>query len=312
MGIYAVMPLSLVFIGIDWILFGGQIKMSLPVDPRIYIWFVLLFMLPHIFASFFSFAEKEYFDYYRGRLLRGAQIAVLLGIFLPALAGATILPVIAFVTYTMIHVFMQQSGVSKSLMRNTAPSHIYWQWLGITISTVIYAYLLIPSPWLRGLFNDSSVFAGGLILVVIIYCLLAVNIVKQSQTTLGKIYFLGTHILPILGVFYIIVGYPILALIISRIIHDLTAYTFYIAHDSNRFKRSRSNFLYIAASKIKLPVYIASPVVSILLAITVSNFNSATISVLLTCFFFLHYYTESVIWKNNTLHRTEIKFSPYK
>ncbi len=312
LAIYAVMPLSLICKAIDSLIFNGHVQQALPVDPRVYVWFVLLFMVPHIIASFFSFADKEYFDYYRSRLLRGAQIAVILGIFLPAFAGATILPILAFVTYTMIHVFMQQSGVSKSLMRNAAPYHVYWQWLGIAIATVIYAYLLIPMTWLQNVINNSNVFMVVLVIVLIIYNLLALNIVKQSRTRLGKIYFLGTHFIPILGIFYIVVGYPIITLVIPRIIHDLTAYTFYITHDNNRFVKSHSNIIYRATAKLKLPVFVASPFVSILLAFTIAKLNSATLTIILTCVFFLHYYTESMIWKKDTLHRMQIKFSPYK
>lgn len=310
LAIYFVMPLSLITMVVDYLLWGGTIKNLLPVDPRTYAWFVLLFMVPHIIASFFSFADKEYFDYYKPRLLRGAQIAVTLGIFLPALAGGTILPLLAFATYTMVHVFMQQSGVSKSLMKNNASSHAYWQWLGIAIATAVYAYLLIPVPWLQKSFNNPAVVIGSL-LIFTVYSLLAVSIVKQSHTRLGKVYFLGSHSIPIVGVFYIVAGYPIFALLIPRIIHDLTAYTFYITHDNNRFAKSRSNLLYKATSRLKIPVYVASPVISILLAYAIALFNSATLAVILTCIFFLHYYTESMIWKRDTLHRMQIKLSPY-
>ncbi len=311
LAIYSVMPLSLLFIAADSFVLNGHIKVSLPVDPRVYAWFVILFMVPHIIASFFSFADKEYLEYYKPRLLRGAQIAVILGIFLPAIAGATILPILAFATYTMIHVFMQQSGVSKSLMKNSAPAHVYWQWLGIAISTVIYSYLLIPMPWLDKIGGYSNLIKAVSVLVLGIYSLLAINIARQSRTKLGKVYFWGSHSMPILGALYIVSGYPILALLIPRIIHDLTAYTFYITHDNNRFNETKSNVLYRATSGIKLPVYLASPLISILLTFAIAKFNSSALAVVLTCIFFLHYYTESMIWKRDSLHRTQIKYSSY-
>lgn len=313
LAIYAVMPLSLVFMAIDSLILDGSIRQVLPVDPRVYAWFILLFMVPHIFASFFSFADKEYFNHYKGRLLRGAQIAVILGIFLPALTGATVLPILVFATYTMIHVFAQQSGVSKSLMRNAASSHVYWQWLGTAMAAVIYAYLLLPVPWLGNILNGQrSVLLIGATLLFIVYTLLALDIARQSRTKLGKIYFFGSHSMPILGALYIVAGYPIIALIVPRIIHDLTAYAFYITHDTNRFVKTRSNLIYKVTSKLKLPVYIASPIVSIALSFAIAKFNSATLAIILTCVFFLHYYTESMIWKRDTLHRMHIDFSPYK
>ena len=108
LAIYAVMPLSLICIAIDSLIFNGHVQQALPVDPRVYVWFVLLFMVPHIIASFFSFADKEFFDYYRSRLLRDAQMSVIRGILLPAVAGVNILPILAFVLYTIINVFMRQ------------------------------------------------------------------------------------------------------------------------------------------------------------------------------------------------------------
>lgn len=312
LSIYVAMPLSLVFIAIDKALFSGSVGKSLPVDPRVFVWFILIFMVPHILASFFSFAEREYFNFYKSKLLRGAQIAVALGLFIPALLGATVIPIVIFATYTMIHVFMQQSGISKSLMRNAASSHRYWQYLGISIATMLYIYLLVPAAGLRDAVSDSFLVMILVAVVIIIYTVLAIKIVKQSKTQLGKIYFMGTHIIPILGVFYVASGYPILALIVPRVIHDLTAYAYYITHDNNRFKQKQSNAIYKITSGLGLPVFLASPLISIALAFVIVRLNSTAVLAVLTCVFFFHYYTESFIWKSNTLHRMQISYTAYK
>lgn len=312
LAIYLVMPLSLLFIAIDSIILKGSIKQSLPLDPRVFVWFVLIFMVPHILASFFSFADKDYFDHYRSKLLRGAQIAAVLGLFIPALTGATIIPIIIFATYTMIHVFMQQSGVSKSLMKNVVPSHKYWQYIGIFLATTIYAYLLIPIEGLQDTLKDSKVFVFGIIITVFAYSFFAFLIARHSRTHLGKIYFIGSHFIPLLGIFYIVSGYPIIALIVPRVIHDLTAYAYYITHDINRYKEKHTNYIYRLSSKFNLPIYISNPLISILLAYVIVQFNSAVLATILTCVFFLHYYTESLIWKKDTLHRMQINYSPYE
>lgn len=311
LAIYAVMPLSLIFMAMDSLVFGEQIKQSLPVDPRVYTLFILLFMVPHIIGSFFSFADKDYFRHYKSKLLTGAQIAVVLGLFIPAITNTTILPVLIFVFYTMVHVFMQQSGISKSLMKNASPNQVYWQWVGIIIAITIYAYLLVPIPWLKDIFQNSWVIAISA-LVLVVYCILAFSIVKKSRTQLGKVYFLGSHFIPIMGVLYIILGYPILTLVVPRVIHDLTAFYFYITHDCNRFAKTQSNPIYKLTTKFRIPIILANPAISILLAFIISKFNSASLSVVLSCVFFLHYYTESFIWKKDTLHRTQIAYSSYK
>jgi hypothetical protein len=310
--IYSVMPLSLVFIVIDKALLSGSIGKSLPLDPRVFVWFILIFMIPHILASFFSFAEREYFNFYKSKLLRGAQIAVVLGLFIPALLGATVIPIVIFATYTMVHVFMQQSGISKSLMRNVTSSHRYWQYLGISIATMLYIYLLVPTAGFRDTIDNSILIKTLVTVLIIFYTVLALQIVRHSKTHLGKVYFMGTHIIPILGVFYAATGYPILALIVPRVIHDLTAYTYYITHDNNRFKQKQTNVIYKTTSSFRLPIFLASPIISIALAYAIVQLNSTAILSVLTCVFFLHYYTESFIWKNDTLHRMHIGYTTYK
>lgn len=312
LSIYSVMPLSLVFIAIDKTFLSSSISKSLPLDPRVFVWFILIFMVPHILASFFSFAEREYFNFYKSKLLRGAQIAVVLGLFIPALLGATVIPIVVFATYTMIHVFMQQSGISKSLMRNVTNSHRYWQYIGISIATMLYIYLLVPAAGFRDIIDNSYLIKIILTAAIIVYTILAFRIVRKSKTELGKVYFLGSHIVPILGVFYVATGYPILALIVPRVIHDLTAYTYYITHDNNRFKQEQANVIYKSTSRFRLPIFLANPLISIALAYAIVQLNSTAVLSVLTCVFFLHYYTESFIWKNDTLHRMQIGYTPYK
>lgn len=312
LAIYLVMPLSLLFVAIDSIFLNSSIKQNLPLDPRVYVWFVLIFMVPHIVASFFSFADKEYFKHYANKLLRGAQIAAVLGLFIPAFTGATIIPIIIFATYTMIHVFMQQSGISKSLMRNAIPSHKYWQLIGISLAIAIYTYLLVPVEGFQETVTNSELIVVGVIISVLLYSMLAIPIVRSSRTKLGKVYFLSSHFIPLMGVFYITTGYPILALIVPRVIHDLTAFTFYITHDSNRYKEAPTNYIYRLTSRLKVPIFIANPAISILAAYMIVQFNSATVTVILTCVFFLHYYTESFMWKKDTLHRMHINYTSYK
>jgi hypothetical protein len=310
--IYAVMPLSLAFIAVDKTLLSGSIGKSLPLDPRVFVWFILIFMVPHILASFFSFAEREYFNFYKSKMLRGAQLAVVLGLFIPALLGATVIPIVIFATYTMAHVFMQQSGISKSLMRNVASNHRYWQYLGISIATMLYIYLLVPTAGFRDTIDTSFPIKTLLTATIIVYTILALQIVRQSKTQLGKTYFIGSHMIPIMGVFYVATGYPMLALIVPRVMHDLTAYTYYITHDNNRFRQEQANVIYKSTSRFRLPIFLANPIISIALAYAIVQLNSTAVLSVLTCVFFLHYYTESFIWKNDTLHRMQIGYTPYK
>lgn len=303
LAIYGVVPIGLFVIVIDWLLLDGAIKTTGPRDPHEYLWFTILFTLPHILASFFGFFDPDYVSAYGARLLKGARyIAV-------AVIGLTLISIqatfLVFALYTMTHVFLQQSGIAKSLMRGANRWHSLWQWLGVLISFALY--INIYADFIR---VDQRLFFIGFSIATAVFVGLALQAARASTTRLGSWYFWGTVSVPIAGGVFLYYDYPLLIIAIPRIIHDLTAYVFYMAHDHNRFAQSQSNYIYRFLQKLGLPVVLASPLLSLALAYP---FQAGGLGVaiypILMSITFLHYYVEGFMWRRGSLHRRHIHYT---
>lgn len=305
LSIYLFVPLAALFVIFDATYFDGKFRDALPTEPESFLIFSILFTLPHILASFFSFIDKEYVSYYKLRLIPAFRYVVLFSILVPLISIKIAL--YTYAIFTMIHVFFQQSGISKSLMRGSNQYHQYWQWSGVLIATLIYLAVYSQFSFNVSEYHFFNVVIWGIIIVFSLFGTLAV---MASKTNIGRLYFLSTHFLPIFCLGFMLYGYPILAVALPRIVHDITAFIFYITHDHNRLLHTRSNILYRYTNSVGLPVFVVSPVLAILLAYPLQSTELYfSVLPLLMIFGLMHYYVESFIWKRGTPHRQEIALS---
>jgi hypothetical protein len=303
LSIYGFILLGLIVVALDTFVFNNAIKLNGPKDPHDYLWFTILFTLPHIIASFFGFFDKEYVERYGKKLLRGAQYITLAVIVLMLINIE--FTFLIFALYTMTHVFLQQSGIAKSLMRGANKWHRSWQWSGVLISFLLYVQIYSDLVEI-----DRETLLPWLITASIVYLFLAFRSASASKSRIGTLYFWATVMVPIISGLFLVLGYPVLVIAIPRIIHDATAYMFYISHDHNRFVQSASNYIYSATSKVGLPVVVASPLLSIALAfpLQAGGFGNAVLPLLMTITTF-HYYIEGFMWRRDSLHRKQIHYS---
>jgi hypothetical protein len=296
LSVYVIIPISVLIVSYD-MLASGILKSYLQSSPDKLRLFTLIFTLPHILSSFFGFFEKEYINVYGKKLLRGAQLVSLGSIFISAVSQN--LALFAFSMLTMYHVARQQSGVAKMLGKIPAQSaYRVWDGIGVLFAFVIYlrVYIATNLTWI------------GPLLVILLICFLfaSVALIPKISGNIGKAYFLSTVLLPVvsLGVYY--AGYPLLTILIPRVVHDLTAYAYYVSHDQNRFAYSGENYIYKFSSRLGLPPIIANPMLSIALALGFQGFYKYGAGIFLMWIFLLHYYCESFIWKASGLHRKYI------
>lgn len=305
LSIYAVIPLALGFVALDVFLLHGALGATLPHEPESLLLFSLLFVLPHILASFFSFADREYLQHYKDVLLPGMQYAALFVILAPLISGMFAL--YAYAIFTMIHVFFQQAGISKILMHGANNMHTFWQWSGVVVATIIYvtAYEQFWFPYAESM-SLIFLFAFAL-LTYTVFGLLAAH---ASRTRIGTLYFWGTHTLPIVSLLCLYAGYPLLALALPRVIHDLTAFLFYVTHDHNRALHTDANVLYRASTSLGLPIIVFSPLLAIALAYPLQSTSlyHYVLPLLMMCGL-MHYYIEHHIWKHGSLHRRYVAIS---
>ncbi|NIO08948.1 MAG: hypothetical protein GTO40_13410 [Deltaproteobacteria bacterium] len=300
LALYAVIPIAALVILIDTFFLHSHLKSSLPKSP--YDWWIIsaIFNYPHIFASQFSLLDREYIPTYR-RLLLAIPLVVLLGLLL-ALSGKPI-GFLIFELLTIYHVIMQQIGINRMMMRKADNSFNLWKWLFLAAFALAYAGLVMKADFI------FFVVTVGPLLIPTTY--LAYKIIKNSQPGIGRHYLCAnqTMLLSVAACFS--VGYPVFSVLIPRAVHDLSAFVFYIDHDTNRNRVETKNGLYRIFSILPISAGILCP----LLAVNINLLLQTFTRLLANPFFYIpitmiHYHTERVIWRGQNIHRKSLAFRP--
>jgi hypothetical protein len=324
LGIYAVLPLCVLAMFLDQLFWGGSLSRALPKNPQRYFLFQLLFGTPHIIASSVILATNgEYFRAYRMRLfLLTLLILAFFGggsLFIP---NGVFLAVVGVVT--VIHVLKQQVGVGKGLCR--LPGRLYDTW-GLTL-VVLGSVLYYP------LYSDRELSAASAdLLRGVLWALAALSVVltlfchPRIKTTKGRLYLWANTLMVLLSAMFYARGYPFLAILGPRLVHDLTAFTFYVTHDVNRHGAEPRNVLYRAASRLGLGIFWVCPAVAVLLTYLIVRFADPLVQfitapvlgyslphsagfLLAGYLGLLHYYTEAFTWRQGSPYRRHVALTP--
>jgi len=285
--LYAFVPVCALLIAADELWWGHALQRHLPATPNALIGFTAVFVLPHILASLFTFADREYLVAYRRPLVIsvGAIAALMIGLRAidPSLLG------IVFWASTLWHVLAQQTGIARALIRPSALLTA-WRWTAVLAFTLggvglFYPALVWPSLGFLGL----STVLGGVVAV-------------RAPTSNGALYVAGTQALTVLTAACGLTGYMFFAVLLPRVVHDITGFFFYVAHAHNRNREQRHNWLYAGLAFLPVPIVVlalALPI-GVNIALELSKLNLETLIVALN---FFHYATESFMWKRSAPHR---------
>lgn len=320
LGYYLIVPLCFGVMLIDQMWLDGAWHKIIPHTPYAFFWYAIFFNLPHIVCSSVMLLNKEYINHYRlplGLIVAGALLVTLGGAALfkafqvPPLEGY-ILSIGVFAAVTLYHVFMQQLGINKLFARSGSLAFNVIAWSNILPGTA--AYLLM---FMYGMPAAMSIYPNlhqGAVLAGAICITLAVPFYvvcwQKSQTQAGRMYLTANAALSLASFYAIYHEYWIFALVMPRIVHDLTAFTVYINHDHNRYleKRAQSHPIYSPLYKFGLPAFVLTPLIAIAIALPITkgyvNVGWAAFYVLAL----IHYATESMVWKNGTPHRRYLAF----
>jgi hypothetical protein len=121
-------------------------------------------------------------------------------------------------------------------------------------------------------------------------------------------------------------SYYFFAILIPRLVHDATAYVFYVTHDFNKHSVNPKNVLYCWAKRYSISIFIVLPVLSFLIAFVLQAYGDAVITWitlelfgveirkavtlgLLGYFSLMHYYYEGLTWRIGSPYRQFIAFS---
>lgn len=323
LGLYLVIPLSFVVYAMDYFFWGNYLKSILPSSPTHFILFQILFGTPHIIASAILLtSNKEYLYFFKTKLLVMTVLIIAVFGF-----GSLFIPykVLYIITacWTVYHVFKQQHGIGKGICRLPGWAFYWLLWLSVSAGIFIYMGIFLKNS--LGVYEAEWVklIAGTLTIGLILSSVLCQRYVP---TQFGK-YFLWSNTLLIVSSFYMYIQqYYFLAILIPRLVHDATAYVFYVAHDYNKHHQKPQNTIYKYAARCNVNVFLVLPVMSFVLAYLLQAYGNDLVN-LITQYFFgteiykavtlgvigylslMHYYTEAFTWQAGSPLRRYIRFT---
>jgi hypothetical protein len=316
LSLYALVPLAVLIVAIDVLLLDRALQRAyLPSEPERWPFWTLIFGLPHIVASLLTMADREYLQHYRNSLLWPLilffciSIAGYLG---PQPLSYTLLFTI-IATYTVIHVFSQQIGLTLMMM-STAPTVLFrwWKWFSIGAGLALYVALYGQSQFPHvalgtvRLGDLLAYFAGAMSLAVVA---LAIPLTRQSRTKIGTWYLWANVAMIVSAAAINSAGYTLFVILVPRIIHDVSAFIVYITHDTNRNRSQQHNALYRSTRLLRLPPILLLPAASIAIACVLTvNQHYTLVNVFILTVSFLHYYFEGFIWRGANPHRRHMSF----
>jgi hypothetical protein len=324
LAIYGILPLCFVAMALDKFLGGKFLSHVLPSRPQSFFIFQLMFGTPHIIASSVILASNgAYFRTYFPRVLIVTVLILLFfGVGSLFISYDVFLAIVGAVT--ILHVIKQQVGIGKGICRISDRVYDAWGWVLIVQGSLVY-YLIFTSQnysaetmaWILGVIWTLS-----LVVVLLTFaCQLKVKTFK------GRFYLWANALMVMQSGLFYMQGYSFLAILGPRLVHDLTAFTFYIAHDVNRHGERPQNLLYKMASKLGLGVFWVCPAIAVLLTFLIGRYIDPLANLVVKPVFgydlpyaasflivgylsLLHYYSESFTWKQDSPYRSHVTLIP--
>jgi hypothetical protein len=289
---YLLVPLCAVVFALDALVWRGALRNMLPPTPNALFGFTAVFVLPHIFASMFTFADREYLAAYRLPLLWGIPGVVLLTVCLGYVGG--LFAGMVFWGATLWHVLAQQTGIARVFARTPG-----WWLMSVWGWSLVVAFTGTGV----GLFWRPALLASLALLAV--STVLCVPVAFRTKNRTGFFYVWGTQAMTILTGVTALAGYPFLAILLPRVVHDVTAFTFYLVHDHNRNRGVSHNVLLGGLSFTRAPVVVLALLlpISVNVLFQLSKLGAESVVIALS---FFHYFTESFMWKRRAPHRAQV------
>ena len=246
LGLYLIIPVCLMLQWLDSWFWQNYLRENLPSSPSHFLLFQLLFGTPHIVASAIILASNtEYLKLYqRNIIIMTAALAVVFGL------GSLFIPYrvlyIAVACWTVFHVLKQQHGIGRGICRLPEWAFQLLLWLSVAAGILIYLGIFLKNSldaqqvtWIK-----QSV---AVLCVALTICALLSQ--RYVPSTFAK-WFLWANVFLVISSFYLFAQrYYFLAILVPRLVHDATAYIFYVMHDYNKHHQQPKNFIYRYAGR---------------------------------------------------------------
>ena len=323
LSLYAIIPFCLLLQLVDRYGFNSALREMLPNSPTQFLLFQVLFGTPHITASnLLLVSHREYLQAFKTKI-----IAMSLFIIAFFGVGSLFIPYRALyiltACWTVYHVLKQQHGIAKGVCR--LPNWAFYLQLWLSVGAGIFTYIGI---FLNNSLSDEQ---GQLVLtaasILVVALLFSTLLCRNYVPTLFGRCFLWANTLLVLVSWYLYAEeYYFLAILMPRLVHDITAYSFYVSHDVNRHGQRPDTGLYLLATACRLPVAVVLPVSSFLLTYLLQVHGDNLINFVTQSLFgvqiykavtlgflgylaLMHYYTEAFVWSAGSPLRRYIAFA---
>jgi hypothetical protein len=312
LGWYMIAPIALAAAIIDVCLFDGSLRSRLPHSPDQLLIFAAFFNLPHIVASSVSFVDTVYLKHYRARILFPVFVLLAMLAICPSIfENLLFLAVVYF--WTVIHVVGQQFGMIRLMARSPGKYLDLWKWIAVALGAPIYFGTYVSLRTIG--YSDASVWRVSLLAswaLLVPFAWLGCKVYAHIDTKMGKQAVLANASMIASTLVLYSLGYSFFLILIPRVVHDLSAFSFYIVHDLNRNRATAPNLIYRAFTSVGIPMWMLSPSVAMALAFPITYLFlhgvawAFRVNVVLTLF---HYYTDGFVWKNGSPQRRFIGMS---
>jgi hypothetical protein len=305
LAIYILLPLFAGIIALDILFFSNTLRQAIPADP--YTWRIITVFLiyPHIVASTFGLFDETYFSYYKENIAKGLALALGLTFALPLVTSAQT-QFLVLATYTIHHVITQQIGIATLMWGK--PDKIFKIWKWVFLSLALVAYLRIYSDDFLPVYMSANAPYNLTNILFLVLAFTTYRLSRRSKTKWGSSYLWANCFLIFFVLYSSAQGYVFFAILGPRIVHDLSAFVFYVAHDHNRNDPKAKNLIFRMFSP-RIPLVLIGPVCAIALANLFLSYQSHYwMERFLVAISFFHYYLEGFIWKRGSPHRRALMF----
>jgi hypothetical protein len=307
LALYAVLPLSLGLLFIDWIS-GGSLSQSLPANPEYWPIWIYIFGMPHVFASFILLADKQYWQEFQSKLVVSAIIMLMIPPVFTLFFDFYFL-FFLFTALIVYHTVAQQFGIAL-IVSKIRPDrwHFVHTFAGSFIGVILYTYMyadarldfIMPfKSYLLDIACGLSILVGAI----------TVRQYLRANTPAGRLFLLCN--LAMLFTMFILFtyGFQLLSIVIGRIIHEFTAWYIYSVHDHNRNSVVHHNLIFKSLPMI--PARYAGFILAFALGIAfifLSEQFDHFLALLIVSFSLYHYWIEGFIWKGSSGPKQQVSF----
>ena len=323
LGLYAIVPLCLLLQVLDQFGFNGALRNLLPNSPGHFLLFQLLFGTPHILASnLLLVSHADYRAAFKYKML-GMTLFIILffgvgSLFIPYRALYVITA-----CWTVYHVLKQQHGIAKAVCRLPTMTFYLQLWLSVSAGIFIYLGIFLQNSLTAEQADWVFRIATSLSIALFISTLYAQ---QQVASRFGLVFLWANTLLVLVSWYMYLQQYYVLAILIPRLVHDISAYSFYISHDVNRQRLQPATGLYRLANLCRLPVVLVLPLASLALTWLLQVYGDNLLNLITRTLFatefykavtlgligycsLMHYYTESFVWSAGSPLRRYIRFA---